>query len=69
MSPIVRNASEADVPAIAAIYAAEVRDFVNTYEYDAPDEAAARSQVDEMCRRLLANPVIEDYRIELAATA
>ena len=36
---------------------------------DAPDEAAARSQVDEMCRRLLANPVIEDYRIELAATA
>jgi phosphoribosylformylglycinamidine synthase subunit PurS len=32
---------------------------------DAPDEASARSQVDEMCRRLLANPVIEDYTIEL----
>jgi phosphoribosylformylglycinamidine synthase subunit PurS len=30
---------------------------------DAPDEAAARSQVEEMCRRLLANPVIEDYSI------
>jgi phosphoribosylformylglycinamidine synthase len=29
----------------------------------APDEAAARAQVEEMCRRLLANPVIEDYSI------
>lgn len=45
MSPIVRNASEADVPAIAAIYAAEVRDFVNTYEYDAPDEAEMRGRM------------------------
>lgn len=32
---------------------------------DAADEAAARDQVDEMCRRLLANPVIEAYSIEL----
>jgi len=32
---------------------------------EAPDEAAARAQVDEMCRRLLANPVIEDYTIDL----
>ena len=32
---------------------------------DAPDEASARAQVDEMCRRLLANPVIEDYTIDL----
>jgi phosphoribosylformylglycinamidine synthase subunit PurS len=29
----------------------------------APDEAAARAQVDEMCQRLLANPVIEAYEI------
>lgn len=35
---------------------------------DAPDEASARAQVDEMCRRLLANPVIEDYTIELFST-
>lgn len=35
----------------------------------APDEAAARAQVDEMCRRLLTNPVIEQYRFELAAPA
>ena len=26
---------------------------------------AARAQVDEMCRRLLANPVIERYRVEV----
>jgi len=31
----------------------------------APDEAAAREQVDAMCRQLLANPVIEQYRFDL----
>jgi phosphoribosylformylglycinamidine synthase len=30
---------------------------------DAPDEATARAQVEEMATRLLSNPVIEDYRI------
>ncbi len=30
---------------------------------DADDEAAARTQVAEMARRLLSNPVIEDFRI------
>ncbi len=29
---------------------------------DAPDAATAESRVQEMCRRLLANPVIEDFR-------
>lgn len=29
------------------------------------DMATARQQVDEMCRKLLANPVIETYRFEL----
>lgn len=29
------------------------------------DAAAARAQVEEMCRQLLANPVIEDYAIEI----
>jgi len=33
---------------------------------EAPDESAARAQVDEMCRRLLANPVIEAYEIDLS---
>jgi phosphoribosylformylglycinamidine synthase PurS subunit len=36
---------------------------------DAPDEAAARAQVEEMCERLLANPVIEGYAIELSELA
>ncbi len=32
----------------------------------AHDAEAARAQVEEMCRRLLANPVIEDFSVELA---
>jgi phosphoribosylformylglycinamidine synthase PurS subunit len=35
-------------------------------ELDAADPAAARARVEEMCRRLLANTVIEDYAIEIA---
>jgi phosphoribosylformylglycinamidine synthase len=31
----------------------------------APSAQAAQAQVDEMCRRLLANPVTEDYEIAL----
>ena len=34
---------------------------------DAADEQAARAQVEEMCERLLANPVIEAYDIEVLA--
>ena len=30
---------------------------------DAPDDAAARTQVEEMSQRFLSNPVIEDYRV------
>ncbi len=32
-------------------------------ELDARDEARARSVLDELCQKLLANPVIEDYEI------
>jgi phosphoribosylformylglycinamidine synthase PurS subunit len=32
----------------------------------ATDEAAARAEVDRMCRELLANTVIEDYAFGLA---
>jgi phosphoribosylformylglycinamidine synthase subunit PurS len=32
---------------------------------DADDESQARARVEEMTRQLLANAVIEDYRIEL----
>lgn len=31
------------------------------------DAAAARARVEEMCRGLLANPVMENYAIEIAA--
>jgi len=33
-------------------------------DVDAPSLAVARARVDEMCRQLLANPVLEDYTIE-----
>jgi phosphoribosylformylglycinamidine synthase len=36
---------------------------------DSVDEAAARAQVEEMCERLLANPVIEAYEITIAEPA
>jgi len=32
---------------------------------DADSTDAARAQVDDMCQRLLANPVIERYTVEL----
>jgi len=34
-------------------------------ELEAADEAEARTQVEQMCERLLANPLIESYEIEL----
>lgn len=33
-------------------------------DVDAPTEALARARVDEMCRRLLVNTILEDYTIE-----
>ncbi|HEY6566734.1 MAG TPA: phosphoribosylformylglycinamidine synthase subunit PurS [Actinomycetota bacterium] len=32
-------------------------------DVEAPEEAQATAQVDEIARRLLSNPVIEDFRI------
>jgi len=34
-------------------------------ELDEDDEETARNRVDEMCRKILANPVIHDYEIEI----
>lgn len=31
------------------------------------DETAARARLEEMCRKLLANPVMENYAIEIAS--
>ena len=33
-------------------------------EVDTPSETQARQRVDEMCRKLLANTILEDYTIE-----
>ncbi|MSQ24033.1 MAG: phosphoribosylformylglycinamidine synthase subunit PurS [Chloroflexi bacterium] len=34
-------------------------------QLDVPNRAAAERHADDMCRKLLANPVIEDYRIQI----
>jgi len=36
-----------------------------TLEMDAADEKILEAEVDSMCRQLLANPIIEDYRFEI----
>lgn len=47
----------------------EVRDVrVGKYlelEIDADSRASAEARIGEMCAKLLANPVIEDYRFEI----
>lgn len=35
-------------------------------KFEAPDRAEAERLVNEMCTKLLANPVIETYRFEVA---
>ena len=34
-------------------------------ELTATDKEAVRQQIDDACRKILSNPVIEDYRFEL----
>jgi phosphoribosylformylglycinamidine synthase PurS subunit len=36
---------------------------------EAPGRNAAQEQVEDMCRKLLANPVIESYRFEVTEQA
>jgi phosphoribosylformylglycinamidine synthase len=38
-------------------------------ELDAPNLSEARAEVERMCERLLANPLIESYEIELEERA
>ena len=38
------------------------------FDIDATDEAAARAEVDDLCRRFLTNPVIEDATVSITAT-
>jgi phosphoribosylformylglycinamidine synthase len=34
-------------------------------QLDGQDQAGAEAEVKEMCRKLLSNPVVEDFRFEL----
>jgi phosphoribosylformylglycinamidine synthase subunit PurS len=34
-------------------------------ELEAADETTARAEVEQMCERLLANPLIESYEVEI----
>jgi len=36
-----------------------------TLEVEGSDAEKVRADVDDMCRRLLANPIIEDYRFDV----
>lgn len=38
-----------------------------TLEIEAPDESVAKSKVDDACKRLLVNQIMEDYHFELTA--
>ena len=56
--------------ALAGLGFAEVADLrvgkVIDMELDAATPEVARARVGEMCRQLLANPVLEEYTIEMA---
>jgi phosphoribosylformylglycinamidine synthase len=39
-----------------------------TFSIAADDEVSARAEVDDMCRRFLTNPVIEDAAVALVET-
>jgi len=47
----IRDVRETDIAAIAAIYAVEVTDFVNTYEYDIPDAAEMSRRMQDIVSR------------------
>ncbi len=54
------------LPALGYEGVAEVRvGKAIRFSVEAADEAAARVQVDELCQRLLANPVIEDTAVTI----
>ncbi|NNC83269.1 MAG: phosphoribosylformylglycinamidine synthase subunit PurS [Flavobacteriales bacterium] len=38
-----------------------------TLEIEAPDEGVAREKVDDACKRLLVNQIMEDYTFDLEA--
>lgn len=64
------KAVEGALPAMGWTNVREVRVGKHiTLTVEADSAEAARAQVEEMARRLLSNPVIEDYRIVSAEEA
>lgn len=57
--------------ALAGLGFGDVRDLrvgkLIEVDVDAPTRAAARARVEEMCRRLLANTILEDFTIDESA--
>ena len=53
---------------VAGVTGVRVGKFIR-FDIDAADEASARASVEDLCRRFLTNPVIEDSFIELSAGA
>lgn len=51
MTVQLRPAVPADIPAITAIYAVEVRELVNTYEYEVPGEAEMAQRMADITTR------------------
>jgi phosphoribosylformylglycinamidine synthase subunit PurS len=51
-------------PGVAEVRVGKVMDL----EVDAASESEARERVDEMCRKLLANPVTEDFQVTVAGS-
>ena len=57
---------ERSLPALGFDGVAEVRvGKAIRFTLDAADESAARDRVEELCARLLTNPVIEDAEVSL----
>ncbi len=51
MAVLLRDVADSDIAAITAIYAVEVTDFVNTYEYDIPDAAEMQRRMQDIVAR------------------
>ncbi len=49
---------------VGTIHDVRVGKFIEM-KVDVQDEAGARAATEEVCKKLLANPVMEDYYIEL----
>jgi len=70
LKPSILDAQGASVrKALEGLGFAEVRDVrvgkVLDLEVDVLDGEQARKRIDEMCARLLVNPVIEDFSVDL----